>query len=50
MNSINIAPGVKLYEGNTYKSGPSLYVRLTEKYIKFLKNINYSLNYKLFIN
>jgi len=26
MNSINIAPGVKLYEGNTYKSGPSLNV------------------------
>jgi len=25
MNSINIAPGVKLYEGNSYKSGPSLY-------------------------
>jgi hypothetical protein len=25
MNSISIAPGVKLCEGNTYKAGPSLY-------------------------
>ncbi|ORX86370.1 hypothetical protein BCR32DRAFT_290093 [Anaeromyces robustus] len=25
INSINIAPGVKLYEGNNFKAGPSLY-------------------------
>jgi len=25
INSISIAPGVKLYEGNSFKSGPSLY-------------------------
>jgi len=31
MNSINIAPGVKLYEGNSYKSGPSLNPTLDDK-------------------
>jgi len=31
INSINIAPGVKLYEGNTYKSGPSLNPNIDNK-------------------
>jgi len=31
INSINIAPGVKICEGNTFKSGPSLYSNKDDK-------------------